>query len=512
MQLPDGRTLGYASYGSGDGKHLFYGHGYPGARVEAAGLATYAAQAGLRLIAIDQPGMGRSGFQLGRRLLDWPADVMAVAGHLSIDRFAVLGVSGGGPYALACASQIPDRLTACGVACGIGPLDGGTAGPDAPLVADAAAVALRTALSEGRRRQTSRGEERAQDGRSRPNGYSHASGQRGSGSVHGGGVSPGRQRRRPRGHPLCLPVGVPARGYCVSEALPLAWRTRSARADSDGTGGRCQTGAVPGHLLSGGRPILHPGQPHGRDADRCEHVAFWSEGLLSPVRRPSMRARKRTFRLNPLAGVEGNPAAARLCSRRHSRSACCLCLPACGGDRWSEGSRDAVCGGRNRANAAYAVHARPPMRAIREGFPGVARSRRVPAMCARLSLDPTARELRPPGEVSFHQCCAVGIPTTLPGSHHYRGVPADLCGHALHRPPSSLPDDRPVGLHPFAFTSSAEVARCSVQPVWKNQCQKTLPRCLRSATARTDEAGTDGKIETNDQSFRLTTTPNERSA
>lgn len=128
MSLPDGRSLSYAIYGAAQGKPLFYCHGYPGSRLEATGLAVFAAQAGLRLIAIDRPGMGLSSFQPGRRLLDWPQDVVAVADHLQLDRFAILGVSGGGPYALACASQLPDRLTACGVACGIAPPDGGTAG------------------------------------------------------------------------------------------------------------------------------------------------------------------------------------------------------------------------------------------------------------------------------------------------------------------------------------------------------------------------------------------------
>lgn len=127
IRLPDGRTLGYAVYGGTEGDALFYFHGYPGARVEAAGLAAFAAEAGPRIIALDRPGMGLSAFQPGRRLLDWPADVVAVADHLHLDRFAVLGVSGGGPYALACASRIPDRLTACGVACGMGLLEGGTA-------------------------------------------------------------------------------------------------------------------------------------------------------------------------------------------------------------------------------------------------------------------------------------------------------------------------------------------------------------------------------------------------
>lgn len=128
LYLPDGRMLGYAIYGAAQGNPLFYMHGYPGSRLEAAGMAAIAAQIGLRIIAIDRPGMGLSSFQPDRRLLDWPKDVVAIADHLSIDRFTVLGVSGGGPYALACASQLPDRVTACGIASGIGPPECGTEG------------------------------------------------------------------------------------------------------------------------------------------------------------------------------------------------------------------------------------------------------------------------------------------------------------------------------------------------------------------------------------------------
>ncbi len=120
LQLHDGRTLGYAEYGIAEGKALFYFHGHPGARLEARFLAEQAVQAGIRLIGIDRPGMGLSRFKAGRRLLDWPDDVVELADSLHIDRFAVIGFSGGGPYALACAYKIPHRLTACGIIAGVG--------------------------------------------------------------------------------------------------------------------------------------------------------------------------------------------------------------------------------------------------------------------------------------------------------------------------------------------------------------------------------------------------------
>lgn len=118
IQLRDGRTLAYAEYGASSGKALLYFHGGADSRLEARFLADQARQAGIRLVGIDRPGMGLSRFQAGRRLLDWPDDVVELADHLRIDRFAVVGVSGGGPYALACAYKIPERLTACGIVAG----------------------------------------------------------------------------------------------------------------------------------------------------------------------------------------------------------------------------------------------------------------------------------------------------------------------------------------------------------------------------------------------------------
>ena len=69
----------------------------------------------MRLIGLDRPGIGLSDPKSGYRLLDWPDDVVEVADQLGIERFAVEGLSAGGPYALACAYKIPHRLTACGL-------------------------------------------------------------------------------------------------------------------------------------------------------------------------------------------------------------------------------------------------------------------------------------------------------------------------------------------------------------------------------------------------------------
>lgn len=125
--LRDGRTLGFAEYGAPDGKPLLYFHGHPGCRWEARFLAEAASRAQVRLIGIDRPGMGLSTYKPKRRLLDWPDDVVELADRLGIDRFGVVGLSGGGPYVLACAHRIPQRLTACGVIAGVGRIGRGLA-------------------------------------------------------------------------------------------------------------------------------------------------------------------------------------------------------------------------------------------------------------------------------------------------------------------------------------------------------------------------------------------------
>ena len=123
VRLRDGRTLGYAEYGDPAGKPVFFFHGFPGSRLEAAMGHDAAVKHGGRLISIDRPGYGLSDFKPGRTLLDWPEDVTELAAALGIDRFGVAGVSGGGPYVAACAYAIPQRLTGAYIISGVGPYD-----------------------------------------------------------------------------------------------------------------------------------------------------------------------------------------------------------------------------------------------------------------------------------------------------------------------------------------------------------------------------------------------------
>jgi len=110
IRLPDGRTLAYAEWGVPQGRPVFYFHGMPGSRTFVPD-PDAAIQAHVRLISADRPGMGRSDPQPGHAIGDWPADVVALADALGIDRFGVVGWSAGTCYVFACAALIPDRLT-----------------------------------------------------------------------------------------------------------------------------------------------------------------------------------------------------------------------------------------------------------------------------------------------------------------------------------------------------------------------------------------------------------------
>lgn len=119
--LPDGRRLSYAEYGRPNGTPIFLFHGTPGSRLFGRLGHNAAADRNVRLIVPDRPGFGRSTFQKGRTIGDWPADVVALADALGIEKFGVIGVSGGGPFAAACALKIPERLIGTGLVSAFAP-------------------------------------------------------------------------------------------------------------------------------------------------------------------------------------------------------------------------------------------------------------------------------------------------------------------------------------------------------------------------------------------------------
>jgi pimeloyl-ACP methyl ester carboxylesterase len=122
LTLSDGRDLAYAEYGDLHGKPVFFFNGTPGSRMfhPSEEITT---RLGVRLICTDRPGYGGSTFQSNRRLLDWPNDISQLADSLGIDKFAVVGHSGGGPHTLACAYALPERVTAAAILSSAGPVD-----------------------------------------------------------------------------------------------------------------------------------------------------------------------------------------------------------------------------------------------------------------------------------------------------------------------------------------------------------------------------------------------------
>ena len=126
-RLPDGRRIGYAEYGSVDGLPAIALHGTPGSRFMFALTDEGARARGLRIIAPERPGYGLSDVHHFDTLAETAEDVEAIADALGIGRFALIGVSGGGPHAVAAAARLKDRVLRMALIGPVGPV-AGTAG------------------------------------------------------------------------------------------------------------------------------------------------------------------------------------------------------------------------------------------------------------------------------------------------------------------------------------------------------------------------------------------------
>lgn len=122
LELSSGHRIAWEESGDPKGCPVFFFHGWPASRLQGAGFSVEARELGVRIISPDRPGIGLSTFQAGRRLLDWPPVVTEMARHLGIDRFRILAVSGGGPYAFASAWALHGQVEAVSVVSGAPPL------------------------------------------------------------------------------------------------------------------------------------------------------------------------------------------------------------------------------------------------------------------------------------------------------------------------------------------------------------------------------------------------------
>jgi pimeloyl-ACP methyl ester carboxylesterase len=118
VRLADGRHLRYLDLGDPDGLPVLSCHGGLSSRLDVLPAADTAKARGLRLVAPDRPGVGGSDREPERSLLEWPSDVVELTEQLGITRFAVMGWSLGGPYAMACAWALAHQVSALAVIAG----------------------------------------------------------------------------------------------------------------------------------------------------------------------------------------------------------------------------------------------------------------------------------------------------------------------------------------------------------------------------------------------------------
>ncbi|WP_329127628.1 alpha/beta fold hydrolase [Streptomyces sp. NBC_01465] len=123
VRTPAGRNLMVERLGDPNGRPVFLLHGTPGSRLGPAPRGMVLYQRGLQLIAYDRPGYGLSDRHEGRTVADTAQDVVTIADALGLDKFAVVGRSGGAPGALACAALLPDRVTKVAALVALAPRD-----------------------------------------------------------------------------------------------------------------------------------------------------------------------------------------------------------------------------------------------------------------------------------------------------------------------------------------------------------------------------------------------------
>jgi pimeloyl-ACP methyl ester carboxylesterase len=144
----DGRTLAFFERGASDGMPVLVCHGTPGSRLTRHPDPTLYERHGVRMVAYDRPGYGRSDPHPGRSISDAAADIAAIADELGFERFVVVGGSGGAPHALACGALLGDRIVRVGALVTPAPSDS----PDFDFFTDLAEINVKEfgAAVEGR--------------------------------------------------------------------------------------------------------------------------------------------------------------------------------------------------------------------------------------------------------------------------------------------------------------------------------------------------------------------------
>jgi pimeloyl-ACP methyl ester carboxylesterase len=122
LELRDHRMLAWNDAGARDGLPVIAFHGTPGSRLQMLAASDGLEAAGIRWIVPDRPGYGLSTFHKRRAFRDWADDVTELADHLGLERFAVMGMSGGGPHAAACFRFLADRVVGGALLSGIAPV------------------------------------------------------------------------------------------------------------------------------------------------------------------------------------------------------------------------------------------------------------------------------------------------------------------------------------------------------------------------------------------------------
>jgi pimeloyl-ACP methyl ester carboxylesterase len=121
LTLSNGGRLAYAEYGHPDGLPVFFFHGWPSSRIMAELTDEPARELGVRIISADRPGICDSSFQVNRTLLDWSDTFRQFADRFGIEKFHVLAISGGAPYAYVSGWAMPERVRAASIVSGVVP-------------------------------------------------------------------------------------------------------------------------------------------------------------------------------------------------------------------------------------------------------------------------------------------------------------------------------------------------------------------------------------------------------